>query len=198
MTQTRLRDPKTGRFISKHQNNMRSSYEEYAAESKIRHRLPLAPKPSMKELYLQESSRPKPRPYLMAKAKRFLSTENNVHGARTRGWSIMAPRGPKEREELYNSCGKECYLGEIKRGPKGGFHAGFPICARCNNGVCNCKPVAAGIVAAGIRARQWGYSGIAKHVEQLKKEYHIGKEIPPNLQPHLHRMSRMSTRKGKR
>ena len=135
----------------------------------------------MSALLAEEEAMPKPRgrTFLERKASHFLTTEHNPHGQRTRGWSIMAPRGGKQREELYNKCGSKCFLGKITRGPKGGFKAGFPICARCVEGKCDCRPVAGGIVAARVRARQWGYPEVAKRAEQLKQEYHIPKEVPP-------------------
>jgi hypothetical protein len=70
----------------------------------------------------------------------------------TRGWKKMSP-GTHERTVMMRRCGKKCFLGPNKS---------FPICKKHT-----CKVDKRGVQAAFNRARQWGYTHIAKRAKKL-------------------------------
>lgn len=72
----------------------------------------------------------------------------------TRGWSKQSP-GTHSRTLMMRRCGKKCFLGPNKS---------FPICKKNT-----CKIDKRGVMAAFIRARQWGYTHIAKRAKKLLK-----------------------------
>ena len=88
---------------------------------------------------------------------------SNKQHSKTRGWSLVAPQRGKERQDLMNSCGAPCFLLPDKKG--------FPICQRITPKNKSCKVDCRGIHAAGIRAKEWGYSGVYAQTEKLKKQY---------------------------
>ena len=75
-------------------------------------------------------------------------------GSRTSGWRSISPRPGKQRHEMARSC----FLlpGQEK----------FPICP-----VGSSTPSCKGINAAYVRARQWGYEGVATRARKLQDEY---------------------------
>ena len=72
----------------------------------------------------------------------------------TRGWKKMSP-GTHERTLMLRRCGKRCFLGPNRS---------FPICKKNT-----CKIDRRGVQAAFNRARQWGYTHIAKRAKKLLK-----------------------------
>ena len=72
----------------------------------------------------------------------------------TRGWRKMSP-GTHARTVMMRRCGKKCFLGPNKS---------FPICKKNT-----CKVDKRGVQAAFNRARQWGYTHIAKRAKKLLK-----------------------------
>jgi hypothetical protein len=70
----------------------------------------------------------------------------------TRGWRKQSP-GTHERTLMMRRCGRKCFLGPNKT---------FPICKKRT-----CKVDRRGVQAAFIRARQWGYTYIAKRAKKL-------------------------------
>ena len=70
----------------------------------------------------------------------------------TRGWKKMSP-GTHARTVMMRRCGKKCFLGPNKS---------FPICKKNT-----CKVDKRGVQAAFNRARQWGYTHIAKRAKKL-------------------------------
>jgi hypothetical protein len=72
----------------------------------------------------------------------------------TRGWKKQSP-GTHQRTLMMRRCGKKCFLGPNKT---------FPICKKNT-----CKVDRRGVQAAFIRARQWGYTHIAKRAKKLLK-----------------------------
>ena len=72
----------------------------------------------------------------------------------TRGWKKMSP-GTHERTLMMRRCGKKCFLGP---------NQSFPICKKNT-----CKVDTRGVQAAFNRARQWGYTHIAKRAKKLLK-----------------------------
>jgi len=72
----------------------------------------------------------------------------------TRGWKKQSP-GTHERTLMMRRCGKKCFLGPNRT---------FPICKKHT-----CKVDKRGVQAAFNRARQWGYTHIAKRAMKLLK-----------------------------
>lgn len=75
-------------------------------------------------------------------------------GSATSGWRAVAPRPGKQRHRMAKNH-PECFL--MPKEEK------FPICA-AGSSVKSCK----GINAAYVRARQWGYMGVAKKARSLQ------------------------------
>jgi hypothetical protein len=78
-------------------------------------------------------------------------------GSRTSGWRAASPRKGKQRHEMASKC-PNCFLlpGEEK----------FPVCP-----VGSCTPSCKGINAAYVRARQWGYTGVATKARKLQDDH---------------------------
>ena len=86
----------------------------------------------------------------------------------TTGWHQMYPKKGPERARVYEECGADCFLQPNEESPG---HSGFPICPACRDGPCSCEKNCKGIIAAGVRAHQWGYDSVAQRVDKLKKKY---------------------------
>lgn len=84
--------------------------------------------------------------------KRTLRKRKTQRRSATRGWRKQSP-GTHERTLMMRRCGKKCFLGPNKS---------FPICKKYT-----CKVDKRGVQAAFIRARQWGYTNIAKRAKKL-------------------------------
>lgn len=91
------------------------------------------------------------------------ATRHVGRGGLTKGWRSAAPKKGAERAALRRNCGSGCYLlPELLK---------FPVCARCRGEVCSCRPDCRGIRSAEIRAKQRGYTEVAKKAIALKKKY---------------------------
>jgi hypothetical protein len=75
-------------------------------------------------------------------------------GSAVKGWSKLSP-SIHERNLMWKKCGKKCFLGPVTDKIKS-----FPI---CNKGTCKINKK--GILAANMRAREWG----SKKMRQSKK-----------------------------
>lgn len=84
-------------------------------------------------------------------------------GSRTRGWRVAAPKRGRERTELLNKCGEKCFL--LPKAKK------FPVCPVCKNSICTCKYDCRGIIAAKVRASQYGYTDVRKRAQLLGDKY---------------------------
>ena len=73
----------------------------------------------------------------------------------TRGWKELSPRNISDRRILLEKCGSGCFLlpEELK----------FPICSKA----MDCKKNCSGILAAKVRANQWGYREVAEKADRL-------------------------------
>jgi len=76
----------------------------------------------------------------------------------TRGWKTISPKNISDRRILLEKCGADCFL--MPEALK------FPICSK----EMDCKKNCSGILAAKVRANQWGYMDIAKKADRLYRE----------------------------
>jgi len=74
-----------------------------------------------------------------------------------KGWSQKVPKR-SERKKLAQKCPK-CFL-DVK-------NKKFPVCYKCQSGVCSCKNQCDGLFAARMRAKILHYDNIAE--EALKR-----------------------------
>jgi hypothetical protein len=86
--------------------------------------------------------------------RRTLRKQQKQRKSATRGWKKMSP-GTHERTVMIRRCGKKCFLGPNKS---------FPICKKYT-----CTVDKRGVQAAFNRARQWGYTHVAKKAKKLLK-----------------------------
>ena len=103
-------------------------------------------------------------------------------GIKTRGWSGRKPTRGKERHQLMQECGKECFL--LPEQEK------FPICQspRMTGGVSNCTVDCGGVQSAYIRAHQYKYEDVAEKAKALLKECNeegLKHFIPSQTSPQL-------------
>ena len=71
-----------------------------------------------------------------------------------RGWIEFAPKHGRQRSTMRSKCGSKCFLKPSTNG--------FPICSRGT-----CKHSCRGLLAAKIRAIQYGYSSIAISAQSI-------------------------------
>lgn len=75
----------------------------------------------------------------------------------TRGWKKIEPRKGRERNWLTQNCSRgACFL--MPKAQK------FPVCARGS-----CQPDCRALLSAKIRAKQYGYEGIAKRAQSIAR-----------------------------
>ena len=86
--------------------------------------------------------------------RRTMRKKRTKRRSATRGWKKMSP-GTHARTVMMRRCGKKCFLGPNKS---------FPICKKNT-----CTVDVRGVQAAFNRARQWGYTHIAKRARKLLK-----------------------------
>ena len=105
---------------------------------------------------------PKTRRARSKSLERQMEKSKEKRGSRTRGWAASSPQRGRERRELYNKCGSQCFLE-----PKS---LGFPVCAalRENEG---CRVDCRGVTSARVRAAQWKHKGALRKSIFLEKRY---------------------------
>ena len=81
-------------------------------------------------------------------------------GGATKGWGAAAPKRGKERHDLMNKCGRQCFLQPENEG--------FPVCAALREGQ-GCKVDCRGVTAALSRARQHKRGGIAQRARAIQQ-----------------------------
>ena len=148
---------------------------------------PLSPRSSSKFAAipsLDETLKHTTQPSKREKLEKMKMNPDEGRGIKTRGWSGRKPTRGKERHQLMQECGKECFL--LPEQEK------FPICQspRMTGGVSNCKPDCQGVQSAYIRARQYKYDDVAEKAKELLKECNqegLKNFIPtsPRLSPRL-------------
>lgn len=60
-------------------------------------------------------------------------------------WGMLAPLKSEARHKLRSNCGDGCFLDPEREK--------YPICEKCNENTCSCKPTKQGVQAALNRAR---------------------------------------------
>lgn len=103
-----------------------------------------------------------PQPALRQKVRNLKSSAEG-RGSLTRGWSAVKPRTPRERNELYDECGADCFLEPDS--PNYPYHK-YPICDRLGEGN-DCKIDRRGVQAAYIRSRQWKNQPVANEAKLI-------------------------------
>jgi len=78
-------------------------------------------------------------------------------GIHTRGWDDVKPKLRSERAKMKKKCGDACFLYPEENG--------FPICPKYK-----CEVDCRGLLSAKIRAKQWGYEGIARSANKINKK----------------------------
>ena len=113
---------------------------------------------------LDETLKRTTQPSKREKLQKMKMNVDEGRGIKTRGWSGRKPTRGKERHQLMQECGKECFL--LPEQEK------FPICQspRMTGGVSNCTKDCGGIQSAYIRARQYKYDDVAEKAKELLKE----------------------------
>jgi hypothetical protein len=101
-------------------------------------------------------------PHLKKLLEEQIKKKDDGRGSRTRGWRARAPQRGKPRKLLQQQCGDAAFLmpQELK----------FPIMGKCGTGTtgtCSCKIDCQGVLAAYVRARQYGYTNVAKAAKML-------------------------------
>ena len=93
--------------------------------------------------------------------KRKSSPKKQKKPAEWTKWSEIAPKTKAQRQQLIQICGSTCFLmpNELK----------FPVCTS------DCKVSCKGLIAARVRARQWGYPEVDKKVSQYYKKANCSK-----------------------
>ena len=108
-----------------------------------------------------ETKLPQP-PYIRQKLAQQIprARAQEGRGSPTRGWSAASPKRGTQRHQLRRVCGNKCFL--MPKQEK------FPICPRCADPTCDdCTPDCRGILAAKIRASQWGYTAVREQADDL-------------------------------
>ena len=113
---------------------------------------------------LEETLKHTTQPSKREKLEKMKMNVAEGRGIKTRGWSGRKPTRGKERHQLMQECGKECFL--LPEQEK------FPICQspRMTGKVSNCTKDCGGIQSALIRARQYKYDDVAEKAKELLKE----------------------------
>lgn len=114
------------------------------------------------KLSLTLESLPQSRVARRQQLKELIKNQGDKRGSKTRGWGAAAPQRGRERDELKEKCGDDCFLLPNKNA--------FPVCAalRTKQG---CTVDCRGIIAAKVRAGQWKYEDVKKAAIALEKKY---------------------------
>ena len=106
---------------------------------------------------------------------RTRSGSGHAVGLNSPGWhNGLAPKPHRERQELWDKCGQECFLGPPVYGVNGEvINVGYPICPKLMPGVKPCQVNALGLHAAGSRGGRWHNSGVVNAEHQLEAQMGI-------------------------
>ena len=120
--------------------------------------LPVYDIPTLEEVLAKTTQ-----PFLRERLQKMIAEhrEREGRGIKTRSWSAVAPQKGRPRHQLMDQCGDVCFLKPDTEG--------FPICPKCEmgDGKCICAIDCGGVMAAKIRARQWGHTSIADLADKL-------------------------------
>lgn len=84
-------------------------------------------------------------------------------GNPTKGWKELAPYGTSARRQVLDKCGSQCFLDAD--------NLKYPICPKCDNGVCSCKVNCKGVQSAYNRARQYHTQDIAEKARKAQYKH---------------------------
>ena len=149
---------------------------------------------------LEETLKNTKQPAKRAKLEKMIKEKKYLEGRgiKTRGWDARAPVRGRERHQLHDECGDKCFL--LPESEK------FPICAspRMTGGKSKCAIDCGGAVSALVRAKQHGYSDVAKKaeiiIEKCNKgglEHYVPKKTLAELPPLSPRLSPSAMMAGK-
>jgi len=145
--------PKTGKWITikgqAYQSLLKSP--QYATKAKNAKRV-LRPKPGSKTSHAGRE----------LEASQVRLPRSGKTTAKARGWGAAAPRRGRERKELKDKCGDECFLRPDAMG--------FPVCPALREGK-GCKVDCRGIIAAKLRAGEWKYEHVREVADKLASKY---------------------------
>ena len=85
-------------------------------------------------------------------------------------WKDKKPHSKKERKDLMEKCGEECFLIPSRKK--------FPICNKITDKNSECSYNCRGLKAASSRAGEWGYKKVLKTSKRLTKELDCYKGKP--------------------
>lgn len=85
--------------------------------------------------------------------------EGVPQGERTRHWKVDAPQRGVERNELYEKCGRKCFLIPSRKA--------FPVCSRGGSCQYDCRALA----SAKVRAAQYRYNHLLPRINRLLSQH---------------------------
>jgi len=80
----------------------------------------------------------------------------------SKGWGEEKPEKRSERERVKKRCGSRCFLKPDT--------LGFPICQKLETAEDSCVIDCRGVLAAKVRASQWGYKDVAEVADAIGKQ----------------------------
>lgn len=150
----KIKNPKTGKLIKKHgviHNKLVEEGVDLSKEKSVRKRKFKANEKEDKE-HLKN----------LTINKSFKVDKSND------SWKEKKPHSKKERKDLMEKCGEECFLIPSRKK--------FPICNKITDKNSECSYNCKGLKAASSRAGEWGYKRVLKTSKRLTKELDCYKE----------------------
>ena len=146
-----IRNPMSGRLIK----------SKGPVANKLREEGVILPKPER-----TRSKRKTPVPTGISK-RAYLSRTRNLPVSHKRfrkgskGWGKDKPESKGERDRLMEVCGPKCFLKPDTKS--------FPICQKLEGEGRKCKIDCRGLLAAKVRAAQWGYEDVKIAADEIGK-----------------------------
>ena len=144
----KIKNPKTGKLIKKHgiiHNKLMEEGIDLSKEKSVRKRKFKANEKEDKE-HLKN----------LTINKSFKVDKTDI------SWKEKKPHSKKERKDLMEKCGKDCFLIPSRKK--------FPICNKITDKNSECSYNCKGLKAASSRAGEWGYKKVLKTSKRLTKE----------------------------
>ena len=144
----KIKNPKTGKLIKKHgviHNKLMEEGVDLSKEKSVRKRKFKANEKDDKE-HLKN----------LTINKNFKVDRSDI------SWKDKKPHSKKQRKELMEKCGEECFLIPSRKK--------FPICNKITDKNSECSYNCRGLKAASSRAGEWGYKKVLKTSKRLTKE----------------------------
>ena len=112
-------------------------------------------------------------------------------GVFTRGWEQAKPKRGRERRELYEACGGQCFL---RPNPEDPGRSGYPICSKENDCLIDCRGIQRSYQLASMYDAE-----VKEHALHLRKEK--GCRLPgdsPNSRPESRKSKRPKRRPSRK